>query len=205
MEIGDKVEIRVYCTDDVQTAINVFHYQVDAKAGTGATVPQVLTGLALLVPTAMRNLLSSLARYAGMQGQVIWPVRQIEYTNTTGADVGTGGDDQLPTQTCGLSWKKGNSAGPRFRGRTYWPFPPAGASNSYGKPVAGYKTNMDTAMAIFMAPIAVGSGGNTNNLTPILWSRRDSTYTFITSHGHRNEFATQRRRGAFGRPNALPF
>jgi hypothetical protein len=142
----------------------------------------------------------------GMDGQVILPTLLTPVGNTTGNGFGDNAGDALPRQTSGIISLVTALGGRKNRGRVYVPFPSETDNAIAGHPTAGYVTALGDLAAILTGPyIGVGAGGNTNDLQPVILHRVDGSVTPITGHFERSFWATQRRRGDFGRPNTGPF
>jgi len=128
-------------------------------------------------------------------------------TSPNGA--GTGGAGNLPTQVSGLiSWQS-VVGGRQGKGRSYVPFPWTAALGATGVPIVAYQTALADYAGVmqpgFIVP-NVGSGGGTLNLklcthyTVGIPTRPFPFDTFSVPPA----FATQRRRGFFGRQNRAP-
>jgi hypothetical protein len=223
MAVGDAYQIRVYCYDTslTQVAINTVYYVVTVNAGTGALDVQVGALIDQNIGAGYKACLSVNAAYRGLTvqkvatiaGPVIPPLIPIPVNANAGP--GTVAGNTLPGQVSGLiSWKSAFS-GPGYRGRVYIPFPGASASDANGKMVAAYQALLGALAADFNAGGTAGVGGNTSQvklalrtcLNPSRPPGTAPTYQFnqVVSFVEPLAFATQRRRGQFGRINALPF
>lgn len=202
--VGDILEVTVYCTAGNQVAINVLHYYV---AAIGGAVPQYddLPDRAYVhYETPYRNWLSEDANFAGVGVRRMAPdAKTIEYTSI---DIVPGNGDAtcLPLQVAGLVTFRSDTPGPSGRGRAYIPFPPASSLEGAGAMVAGYKTLLE-AVADAIGPsiswTAVASAW-TVTLQQIVAPRIPSIYIEVSAPT--GLWATQRRRGDYGRPNSLP-
>jgi len=184
----------------------VRHYKTTAKAGAGATLSQLLAALATAgLPDSYKTLLSSEASYVGMDAQVIFPTLGLPVGNVTGADAGDNAGDPLPSQVSGLLKITTQLGGRANRGRAYIPFPFEGDNDASGRPQAAYVAALDGLGTIFAAARpGVGAGGDTNDFTPVIYHRHNHTTTPISLIVGSTRWATQRRRGNYGRPNLPP-
>lgn len=116
---------------------------------------------------------------------------------------GTGGANRMPGQVCGLIRLKTGGYGRRYEGRFYVPFPATDA-NVNGEVSAGYSSDMGDLGAWLTAPITITSGGSAT-LTPVLVPSSGAIASLPwTTYVVPGVFATQRRRGAYGRFNLAP-
>jgi hypothetical protein len=151
------------------------------------------------------GLLANNARYVGVALQRLSPLPlSVVITDNTNQANGTGGANELPLQVSGIVTLKTNLAGRANRGRMYIPFPPVAAQGTDGHPTNGYVTAVDTLAAIAILPQTVGTAPNQVVLTPVVYHKRLNTTTDITDKVARQRWATQRRRGDYGKPNPIP-
>lgn len=209
MILNDIVQCRIvtYTTaGSNQIGVNVRHYKCTAVSGTGPTPAQVASALNLLVATHYKTMMSVSAAYRGVGAAIIWPLssQTIEYADVSSAGAGTVAGDMLPSQISGLISLYNGSPGRHGRGRTYVPFPSEASSDASGLPSSTYQAGLGNIATDLTSNIIV-AGGNGGTLTPISWWRSAHTGIPWVTTISRNRWATQRRRGAFGRANVLPF
>jgi hypothetical protein len=91
-------------------------------------------------------------------------------------------------------------------------FPDASDDINNGVPSAGYQTALSNWLAVYLTAVTVPNAGATGSvsLVPCLNHRPGktplpATVTDITSGSISAFWATQRRRGSFGRANSVPF
>jgi len=114
--------------------------------------------------------------------------------------------DLAPTQTTGLIRKRSLSGGRANQGRIYVGFPSNDWVSATGGIVAGGITALqDIANAIGNDQTIVGATGTTNLNLAIWYYGGPVDYTLVSSLAVSAQWATQRRRGQFGRRNAPPF
>lgn len=209
MPVGDIMRIRAVTYANDQVAVNVRHFRVSAVTGTQATPLQIATAFDGALAPAYKNMMSVNANYRGVGCQKIFPLPPaLESTVVANAGAGLVAGNLLSRQTAGIMTIKTASAGRKYRGRIYYPFPSVGSSDANGIPTNAYLALIG-AIAIAWGLVGVnttvaGVGGNTT-LVPIIWHRATNTYDDVTSSASSQKWATQRRRGSFGRVNVLSF
>jgi hypothetical protein len=195
--------------------------------GLGDTHSQVFSGLQTIMLSSIQTTLNSQTAYfgaslrnVGIAGSTTLGVNA-PYELPSGA-AGPLTNNLLPTQLRGLVAFTTALVGRRYRGRVYLPTPDSSfLTAGTGTPTVAY-TNLLTSWAASMSawsPKTLTSGPGTTTWT---WSvvhrsrkivptpaappfRTPWDYTPITIPLTRFVFATQRRSGALGRPNAAPF
>jgi len=202
--INDIIRLKVYCQLPQQIGINVFHFRVAAIAGTSQTEVQIANFISTQLSTLYKNVLTSAATYRGVGVQVIRPVLGLEWFSANGQGVGLVAGDPLPKQVTGIiSWKT-NVAGPRGRGRSYIPFPGEASNDADITPSVAYFNNLAAIATIMLPGFVVIGGINSATLEFVLNHRASSTVDLIITGGPRDRWATQRRRGDYGRTNVSP-
>jgi len=201
---GDVVRVKIACTCRNQLALNVLHYQCTLSSGS-VTTADCATRIDQVVEPQMKPLLSVNAQYYGVNVQLIDPVAAAADTEAGNAGAGTATGDVLPLQVCGIITKRSALLGRKHRGRMYIPFPSEADNDSNGVPSSTYFTNLAVLAAVVLAPITVSPGGGTLTLFPCIYHKGQVPLTdILIGWTRRQRWATQRRRGDFGRPNSLP-
>lgn len=124
----------------------------------------------------------------------------------TAAAPGTGGTTAMSKQTAGLISLKTESQGKKHRGRQYVPFPSASANTGTGIPTLLYLADL-TSLGVELRTARVYSNPaltETVTLAPVIWKKGALTWSIVTSMVVKRGWATQRKRGDFGRLNASP-
>lgn len=188
-----------------QLGLNVRHYRTNSETGTGATAVEIATAISPTFAPLYKALLTNNANFLGVTAQKIRPV-PVGMRGGFGGDTGAGtaGTDPLPRQVSGIIRHVTPFAGPGFRGRSYIPFPDENDNTADGAPTAGYITRL-AALATEMSDqeVIVGAGGTTT-IDPVVFRRESNTFSFIVDPSTAlGRWATQRRRGAFGRLNPV--
>jgi len=162
--------------------------------------------------TYAKAAVSSYAEYLGMK-IYLKPLGSppIIARNATGAGACSGPAELLPTQCCGLiSWKS-NVGGSQGRGRDYIPFPAATDANVYGEVGTAYTSAMTALAGSLITGVVVpntGAGFGTLVVRPCtLYTVGSSTPLPLpmTDYIIGTGFATQRKRGYYGRVNRSEF
>lgn len=206
---GDIVKIRTCCYTPTQIGINVHYYRVL----TAPTGPVTDLEVAVAVEDNFDNLykacISSDASWRGIGVQLISPTLPypVEQVSVAQAGIGTGAAGLLATQTCGIITKLTAYAARYARGRSFIPFPAIDAVTAAGAASAGYLAVLTTlANELDDLQTIVGVAG-TVILTPVIRSLTVANpgTTPVTVCKPSTKLGTQRSRGQYGKPNALPF
>jgi len=213
--INDVLELKIWSVQGSQAAVNTIHYKVPTAPITGgATDAEIILAMEAFIAPLMKAILANTATYKGCSIQAIYPKPPKVYQySTAGQGVGTAGAIALPTQASGIAFVQTAKAGPAFRGRVYWPFPAAADNETTGLPTAGYLTREGNLVAALFQDETVVGGTGTTVLRPVIFHRKankGATTTAngtddITASGTEKKWATQKKRGIFGRPNVTPF
>jgi len=206
--IGGIVKVITYCTIPGQVSTNSHKWQL-VSLSSGATFPSSPFILAMDSSLAglYTGLISSNSEYYGSQLYLLNPIGlppRPDHVNVNN-NPGTGGAGLLPSQTSGLVSLYSSTLGKIGQGRTYIPFPPPGLNNADGTPEATYVTDLNALGAFLFANNIVIDGGVTATFRPCLYRGGTDTPRFLESAVAHDAWATQRRRGAFGRLNKVPF
>lgn len=211
---GYDVAVRIWCSDQEQASVNTVWYRVAAVGSPAATDQDLANFLEPILAPDYKVILYNGATFNGVQVQQFNPLQPYravtaEVFNNADAGVGTGGEFGLPRQTCGLGSFQSNLPGPANRGRIYFPFPAAEGGESFGKPTALYVTNIGIIAAELATGLALSDSGRTATLVRVIRHKGSATVvapfpTHVTGSTVATKWATQRRRGSFGRANVSP-
>jgi len=201
---GNIIAARAWCVTGNQASVNSFYYRVVGVGTPAATDKDFCDNFDTVVAADMKALIYNGASYKGIQAQIIWPPPlPADVVTVTNAGAGTAGANAMALQTSGIiSWYTA-LAGRAQRGRTYAPFPST-TDNSNGVPSAGYVTKLTNLATASQALVNILSGGRSATVVPVIWHRGTHTTDDIKAFFARAVWATQRRRGAYGRGNASP-
>jgi hypothetical protein len=206
---GNILTLRAWTTAGNQAAVNTFHYLVDTVGGIGVDLGDCAIEFDALVGPAIKTNIPSTASYNGVQAYVNQLPQPIPQTGALNAGPGSNGAALLARQTCGLTTWETPFTGPAFRGRTYWSFPPTGADAGTGIPTGAYQTSIQALNSAILTKLFFGTGGNVANVTLVLRHGKNKLGiipppTPLTSATVQPAWATQKRRGSYGRPNVSP-
>lgn len=208
---GDLLKVRLWCTNAEQASVQTFYYSVLATGTPAATDIDVANSLDTgFFSTAMPPLLNNLSSYEGVQVQIYrLGMIFVSANATTGHGVGTGGAVALPRQTAGITHLTTALAGRAYRGRSYWPFPSVTHDQGDGVPTSAYASLIGTAIGGLLLLSAISTAGRTATIQMVLNHRKNKAgvippITPIVLTFAEQKWATQRRRGSFGRPNVSP-
>jgi hypothetical protein len=205
LAVGNILKFSVWCVDGGQAAVNAYYFNVVAVTGSPATDQDAGDVFINNISASIKAIINANASFNGVVTQRVFPLPlTADVFSVTGAGVGTGGSPALPKQCSGLvSWYTA-LAGRAKRGRSYIPFPSSTMDTGDGVPTAGYVTLLGTHSTAVNTSTAVSVGGRGATLGQVLFHRATNTFDVITSKLPRAQWATQRRRGAYGRPNSSP-
>jgi hypothetical protein len=204
--INDVYQVSVYCTIADQVAVNVQHWIAGANTGAGCSDAQIASGFDVLYAPLYASVITAAAQYYGVKVQKIFPLPvSIPVFSKLNTQPGILGPNCVSKQTSGIITLRTALAGRKFRGRMYVPFPSSSNVTVNGQPNAGYMTALTNLAASQVVVQNFGGGGNTTPFTRAIYHRATHTFDRVLLVEPRPLFATQRRRGDYGRPNALPF
>lgn len=202
------LEVTMFSEHEEQLGVNVLHYVTSATSGIfpSTTLAAAFSGR---FATTMKAWLTDGAFYKGVKLRTLTAVGGIlpgPDFSSSGNGAGTGGG-LLPRQLAGLIAKRINAQGPHARGRVFIPFPGADMMETGALSAAG-RTNLEAIAVQLFGTIAAGftltAGGVSVYVTPLLKISGIANGTVLYSYTRSAEFATQRRRGFYGRPNRIP-
>lgn len=202
MAVNDVWQVSFVCGTPTQLSFNVRHYRTSFQVGGPVGTLAVATRFATLFNAAYKALLSSSANFLGVVAQKIRPLPMtVALSNNTGAGVGEATGDLLPKQVAGIITIKTALAGRRFRGRLYVPFPAEVDSTVAAAPTGSYITRLGTLAFALLANVVVTDMTFSETMNPIVFSRKFELFTPVVDFVAKGVWATQRRRGDFGRLN----
>lgn len=193
-----------------QMAMTSVNFQLNSLTGTGGddlgdASLQLMAGMSnawkLAVSTAATMVGSKLAQV----GPGPLPLPGI----ATDGGVCSGGSSPLPQQVSGIIKNTTARGGRAFRGRSYVPFPYAAAVDTDYTPTAAYVTKLGTIAADWINTTTITIAGSTYTFIPVIYHRKAgksgvpaaNTFDYVVGTVAEKEWATQRRRGDFGRVN----
>lgn len=214
IENGDIFVVRAWTTSAEQAAVNSFYYRNISAAGTPASDQDVASAMDTLLAPLYKAVLADTDTYNGVQVQIVDPFTpgplNMAVNSIAAAGPGTIAGNVLPRQSCGITTWTTAFAGRKYRGRSYWPFPPVTLDAGEGLPtnaaVALYQALAGNILAFTFIP------GFSNTFNMVLFHRNFPhatppilpTADDITDYATHKKWATQRRRGSYGRANVSP-
>lgn len=203
---GEDIEVTIFCDDAEQIGVNVVHYEI-ASITSAPTYEGLATAFSAAVAGAYKPWLHDDAAYAGLKiRRILTLLSPMPWFSSTDNGLGQSGT-RVPRQLAGLIRKRINAAGPKGRGRLYAPFPGGDMVTGGGVSAAGIAQLGVIEDVLFNqgTNLTVVTGGGNVVLTPMMLARTPAPgFSPIIQTSISGEFATQKRRGFFGRPNALP-
>jgi hypothetical protein len=164
----------------------------------------MLTAIDSVIPASYVGLMSSSAHLRGFSVQQVspGPASDIEYLSDILA--GTVSGNPLPKQVTGLLRLLTAAGGSAGKGRLYIPYP-GDSNNGAAVPDGTYQTNLATFASILTTPLSVPAvGGGTASCNWAVFSKAFNTYNPINGTQVMPFWATQRKRGDFGKINVSP-
>jgi hypothetical protein len=201
-------ECYTYASLVVQIAVERRYWYAFASTGPG---PITFGDLAAQLDLDLGPLLNAVsynsADYLGTRVRRMRPVGTDSWaTNNASGGNGTAGAVALPTQCAPLISFRSDTLGKAGEGRMYTPFPSASDVVGNGVCSAGLITRLSALGSYFVTPLVVTAGGSSMTFfcSPFKVGQTGplSPYTQAIVAG---VFATQKRRGAYGRTNLPPF
>ncbi len=213
---GQLVQLRVWTQwgGAVQAAVNTSWYLVSGVGSPAATDADVASFMDNLIAPFMKPLIHNVSRYQGVQAIICSGTAPNKAVNVpasaiTNAGVGTGGAVPMAGQVCGILRFQTILAGSAGRGRWYLPFPSQTADSGGGSASAAYiAAGMSLGNVVGVdQPITVG--GRTATLLRVIRHGKNKAEIYppptpVNSFSVDNTWATQKRRGSFGRHNVSP-
>jgi len=205
--VNDIIVVQTVAQDGSQVAVLNRYWFAENTIGPGSvTFTNVADFFDVFNGTNLPPILANTAGYVETRVRRIFPANTDQWgVINSNAAVGTAGAVGLPKQTCGLVKFITADLGHHGSGRSYMPFPAVASNETVGQPTAGYVADVgDWALGFTTDPTTITVGAASLILQPVLWDRAASAKRFITGFQVSTDWATQRRRGAFGRTNRVP-
>lgn len=163
---------------------------------------------AILAPRYITLMSASAAYYGGMYGRMGNPLpKPTDIIVVSNAGAGTTGTVDAPKQAAGLITLKTGFQGRSNEGRQYVPFPALDFVAAQGVPTAAYITALDALGNVLASRFSFLEivSGDTIVMSPQIYNVTTHLGREVTTWLSRPAFATQKRRGDYGKLNALPF
>jgi hypothetical protein len=206
--LGERILVRMWTSILGQAAVNSFSYKVTALTGTVSdlTVATAFDVIFGAIPDGIKPMMGNAAFYNGVQLYLVDRVPMpLPIHASTHAGFGTGGIDLMAPQATGITSWYSAFTGPKNRGRTYWPFPALPFGDVNGVPTNAYLLAMEQLAGLISPIVTIGAGANTADLQHVIHQRSPAGNVDIASHTNQRKWATQKKRGNYGRSNTSPF
>ncbi len=209
----DVVRVRFWCKADDQAAVNTIYYICTGPATGAVTDQDAADGLEVTYNPLYKALLANTAEWRGVQVQVLKTPTLIPAFNNANPLIGTAGAIGMPRQTSSLVQFQSQFAGRAYRGRIYVPFPSTSDCTLDGAPSAGYLTRLIALRDAFANTFYLTDVGGTKFIPVqqvlVHFLKKGQVGpplpdTPIVSWTISSRWATQRKRGSFGRQNLSP-
>lgn len=206
LNVGDQLELKTFCTQQDQQAINVYHCVLQAKLAGGCTLQALSDELVNTLGSLYPPCLSTAAAFQGITMRRLAPGTPSVTIVSSDHAVGTGGIGELPSQVSSLLSFQTNFSGRAHRGRVYIPFPGSADVNTDDTLKAGLITAINAIGTLVETDQDVKPDG-TNGWTVRfgVYHRASKTQDTITGHKTRSYVATQRRRSRISGGDAFFF
>jgi len=202
----DLIEMRVVCQLGPQISVNVYHYRCTNRTVVAGevTTADAAVHLSAAFDGLYQAAISDEALFFGVGVRRLTPTLTLEDGWAGNQGQGLAGGVALPAQTCGIITYTTGVGGRDQRGRRYMPFPSTAFMEPPAVPNGAYITALNNVANEYLGGDTItGSGGTTIDLVAVL-KHAANTHTDLTTKQSRLRWAVQRRRGSYGRPNALP-
>lgn len=204
MAQSDIHETVAICGTADQAGLNVRHWFEDVSAGAGATLLEFAAALSTALAPAYKELLSDTATFFGCTAKRVLPLPpSATFSSSAGAGPGLRPGDILPKQVSGLISYAPSPLTGTEKGRSYVPFPAEGSSDALGRPTSTYLADLAALGVIYSTVLAVVGAAGTSQFVPVILTRATATFSTIVASFASPKWATQRRRGDFGRTNVI--
>jgi hypothetical protein len=189
------------------TSVN-FLYATLTGAG-GGNIGTVFQGIYTVMNSSWKAAIATAATLVGCKISAPYTKPQPLPAIITEGAVGSGGVSPLPTQVSGLGKFQTNMTGRAYRGRIYMPFPWAAAIDTDYTPTVAYQTLVGNVLSAWVTLQSITTGGSTYQFVPVIFHRKAGksgvpvagTWNQIINNLVPKEWATQRKRGNFGKVN----
>lgn len=201
---NDIVEVKTVCTEDNQFGMNVFSFQVLTAPTAALTDQELADAISTLFGNFLCPMIRVDASYAGCYMRYWHLGTWGPQTNSTdGAAAGSDPGTKLPDQVTGLITKKTTYGGRAGRGRIYVPFPSQARLDADNTPTLAYVGLLQTQFTWLLVPTVWLSvtPASTWSMQLIIHNEAMTSFKPVTGFVYRKKWATQRRRGNYGKLN----
>lgn len=212
---GDIWRVLVESSSVTQRGINQFDFFVNGPVIGAIRDSDLATWFGANIAPNYKTLLYNSGSLDDIQVFRLYPVTSAldptasPFITTAGSGPGSGGPNALPTQTAGIATFLVDERGRGIQGRKYIPFPSATANAATGLPTGAYTASVSGMLAPMFPAFSLVNGGSSCLLEPyvarVFRPTKTSPWELSARLAIGNlvhaKWATQRRRGSYGRPN----
>jgi hypothetical protein len=204
--INSQWRIKAFCYQDNQVGINIRYFFTTGVIGAGLSEQQLLDAWSARAAVLYKTWLVDSATFLGMTMSPILTAPPVNtYLSTVGQGPGTVSSDPLPKQIAGIIRLTTGIVGRGNNGRVYVPFPAEAYNGVDNKPTLTALDVLSSIALLWSNAQTFMSGADGVTASPLLFHRVTNTATNIARGVAVPSWATQRRRGDFGRQNPIPF
>jgi len=209
LQVDDVIQNRAWSADSEQAAVNTIYYECLTTDG-AFTDQDFVDYMDSIWGTHFPPLLANTAGYSGATAQIMhFPYAEdATVFQSASAATGTAGAIGLPRQASAIISWYGTGAGPRNRGRLYIPFPASADDEGNGNPTAGYLARLGTLATNLKSVSSITQGGHTASFRLVIFHRATAPPNWtedVFRYTIKDKWATQKRRGDYGKANSGPF
>lgn len=203
LAVGDIIRLNMVAFVDSQQGMFGCSFKVTAIGGGGALpIGDLCVAWANLNGPRYVALTSERVRFIGVKGVFLAPVPAKASGIATDSLDGLNRNPELPQQASGFIRLESNGPGKRNRGRIYVPFPSQEFTNpANGEPTLLYVAALTNFAQSIASAQAVLAGLTSVSLEPVIASKTGTPNSTVVRASAIPLWATQRRRGNFGRIN----
>lgn len=207
LQNGDLFELSAFCYYQGQAGINVTHIACTFTDTSNLDMQDLVDDYEITLRPLYAAILPLSATFRGCTLRRIRSAKSATFYSSHTGTVGTVDEDTLPTQLAPIIKLTANVAGRRGRGRLYLPFPPVTA-NVLGSVAPGYVADAQDIADAYNT-VRVHNDVDTIHVNHFSMAIRhanapgstDDTWDLVQTATALDKFATQRRRGRYGKPN----
>lgn len=210
--VNDILQIRVAASQNNQESLNITHWKVTSVVTGGATLAEMALALDNTWRPAYKLWYPSAVTYQGTGVKNLTPPASLEFSNQAGTGAGTNTGNPVPTQVSGLIKKLSLMSGVSNRGRIYVGFVSTVCVDAFGEPNATAISKLGAINAAYDVSQTIVGGTGTTVLGLVIKHAISPTNpspgllnTPVDRMVVSTRFATQRRRGDYGKINTDPF
>lgn len=203
-----KLEVRHYCwcAGSSQLGINTVRIRFGSFIPGGPVdAVDFADAYATAIAPYYKAVLDSSCTFAGVSIQDFPTRLNIAVFSKDGAGAGLVAGNDAPSQASGLISFRTMLAGRKGRGRIYVPFPSVTSNGADGLPITAYTDALGELADTFIGPEPLTVGTTSIAYFGVIVDDKGvGAYKDIAQVIAQKKWATQRRRGSYGRKNELP-